>query len=270
VVFDSGNLRLLDREAAADSLLAGTVDIVAIVAPWESPPVQRLLRSDSVHLAGFERAGARVALHPELTLLTLPEGIVDLARNIPAHDVPLVASKMSMATKHTLHPALQYLLLEALSEVHGGPGVFEHAGQFPAPEAGDLPLSTAAATYHKSGTPFLQRTLPFWVAATLTQAGLLLIPLLGIAYPVVRGAPALYALLMQRRVNRLYIHLKLLEREMAEGKVTDPAAALAELDSLDVRARRLNAGMAYVSMVYNLRMHIQLIRDRLARAQAAR
>lgn len=264
--FDATDLRLLTREAATDSLLAGTIDIIAFAAPWETPEVQRLLRTDTVQLAPFERAGARVALHPELTHLTLPGGVVDLARNIPLQDVPLVASKMSMAAVRTLHPALQYLLLDALTEVHGGPGIFEHAGQFPAAEAGDLPLSKATVSYHKSGTPFLQRHLPFWVAAILTQIALLLIPILGIAYPVLQGAPALYAALMQHRVSRVYGHLKLLEMEMAEGKVEDKAKALAELDALDARARRLQASTAYVSMVYTLRGHIQLIRDRLLRS----
>src|SRR4029077_16923631 len=175
--FATGELHLLDRETAVDSMLAGTIDIAGIVAPWDSPNVQRPLRAPYVHLAGFERAEARVALHPELTRLTLPEGVVDLARNVPDHDVPLVASKMSLAARRSLHPALQYLLLEALSEVHGGPGVFERAGQFPAAEGGDLPLSKATVSYHKSGEPFLQRHLPFWVAAVVTQVALLLIPI---------------------------------------------------------------------------------------------
>ncbi len=263
---DGGNLRLLGREAAADSLLAGTIDLAAIVAPWESPTVQKLLRADSIHLSTFQRAEARVALHPELTPLLLPEGIVDLARDIPSHDVQLVASRMSMAARRTLHPALQYLLLEALTEVHGGPGVFERAGQFPAAEAGDLPLSKATVTYHRSGPPFLQRHLPFWVAAILTQLALLLIPILGIAYPVLQGAPAIYAALMQHRVSRVYGHLRLLEMEMAEGKAVDTAAMLKEIDALDARARRLQTGATYMSMVYTLRAHIQLIRDRLVRS----
>ncbi len=266
--YSEGNLRYLGREAAAESLLAGTIDIAGIVAPWESPTVQKLLRSDSVHLAGYARAEARVALHPELTRLVLPEGVVDLARDIPSQDVQLVASKMSMAARRTLHPALQYLLLDALSEVHGAPGIFEHAGQFPAAEAGDLPLSKATLTYHKSGPPFLQRHLPFWVAAVLTQLALLLIPIFGIAYPVLQGAPALYAALMQHRVSRVYGHLRVLELEMAEGKVEDPAAVLKELDALDVRARKLQASTAYVSMVYTLRAHIGFIRDRLVRSLA--
>ena len=263
---DGGNLRLLGREAAADSLLAGTIDLTAIVAPWESPTVQKLLRADSIHLSAFQRAEARVALHPELTQLVLPEGIVDLPRDIPSQDVQLVAAKMSLAARRNFHPALQNLLLEALTEVHGGPGVFERAGQFPAAEAGDLPLSKATVSYHKSGPPFLQRHLPFWVAAILTQLALLAIPILGIAYPLLQGAPAIYAALMQHRVSRVYGHLRLLEKEMAEGKAVDTAAMLKEIDALDARARRLQTGTTYMSMVYTLRAHIQLIRDRLVRS----
>lgn len=264
--FDNKELRLLGLEAAADSIVAGTIDITALVAPGASPTIQRLLRADSLHLAGFARAAARVALHPELTHLTLPEGVVDLARNIPEHDVSLVASRMSLAVHRSLHPALQYLLLDAMSEVHGGPGVFQHAGQFPAAEADDLPLSKATISYHKSGTPFLQRHLPFWVAAVLTQVGLLLIPILGIAYPVLQGAPALYATLMQHRVSRVYGYLKTVETEMAEGTVKDPAAVIAQLDALDARARKLHTSASYMAMVYTLRTHIQLIRDRLLRS----
>jgi hypothetical protein len=176
---------------------------------------------------------------------------------------------MSLAAHRSLHPALQYLLLDALSEVHGRAGVFERAGQFPAPEPGDLPLSKATVSYHKSGTPFLQRHLPFWVAAVLTQVGLLLIPILGIAYPVLQGAPALYATLMQHRVSRVYSYLKSVEGELAEGTVKDPVAVIAKLDELDSRARKLHTTAAYMSMVYTLRAHIQLIRDRLLRSMAA-
>jgi len=171
-----------------------------------------------------------------------------------------------MGAHRDLHPALQYLLLDALAEVHGGAGMFEHAGQFPAAEAGDLPLSRAAASHHKSGTPFLQRHLPFWVAALLTQLIVLLIPILGIAYPVLQGAPALYENIMKHRVSRVYGHLKLLEVQMAEGRVTDKEAALRELDAIDAKARRLLTSGAFVSMVYTLRGHIQLIRDRLMRS----
>jgi hypothetical protein len=83
---------------------------------------------------------------------------------------------------------------------------------------------------------------------------------------VLQGAPALYQALMQHRVSRVYAHLKLLEIDMAVGRQIDREAAVKELDALDARARRLQTSATYVSMVYTLRAHIQLIRDRLLRS----
>ena len=263
---DSSRLLTLEPAAAADALVGGDADVAAIVAPWESPSVHTLLLADSVHLAGFPRAEARVAMHPELTRLMLPEGVADLARNLPPADAPLVAPKVSMAVRRSLHPALQYLLLDAASEIHGGPGIFQSAGRFPAAEPGDLPLSRPAVSYHKSGAPFLQQHLPFWVAVVLTQTGLLLLPVFGVAYPLLRGAPAAYGWWMRRRVNRLYGDLKLLEVAIAEGKAGDPAELLARLDALDARASHLQTTRGFFQMVYTLRQHIQLIRDRLKSA----
>ncbi|MBP2647060.1 MAG: TRAP-type uncharacterized transport system, periplasmic component [Gemmatimonadetes bacterium] len=270
VNFDSVRIMMLEPDAAADSLLEGKADMAAIVSAWEAPVLKRLILADGIQLAGFLRADARVARHPELTRLVLPEGVADLARNIPPADVQLVAPTVSLAARSSLHSALQYLLLESAAEVHGRAGLFEAAGHFPAAEPGDLPLSRAARSYYKSGTPFLQRHLPFWVAAVLTQIGVLLIPVFGLAYPLLRGAPALYSSVMHRRVSRVYGDLKLLELEMAEGQAGSSAEVLARLDALDVRAARVQTTMGFAPMVYTLRQHIQLIRDRLARAQAPR
>ena len=76
-----------------------------------------------------------------------------------------------------LHPAIEYLLLEAASEIHSEDGVFRTAGQFPAPESIDFPLSRQARQFYKAGSPFLQRHLPFWLAEMLVQEFLVLLAL---------------------------------------------------------------------------------------------
>ena len=74
----------------------------------------------------------------------VPVGLADLARNLPPENIQLLAPKTSLVVRRDLHSALQYMLLDAALEIHGGPGVFQQAGQFPAPEAIDLPLSDKA------------------------------------------------------------------------------------------------------------------------------
>jgi len=56
-----------------------------------------------------------------------------------------------------LHPALQYLLLEVMREVHWAPGPFNRLGEFPAEQPNDLPLSPTAEAFYRSGPSFWQR-----------------------------------------------------------------------------------------------------------------
>ena len=101
-------------------------------------------------------------------------------------------------------PALQYLQLEAASQTHSEPGIFQKAGQFPSAEPIDLPLSDDARQYYKTGPPFLMRYLPFWVAIMAGRLLVILIPVIGIIFPLMRFIPALYGWIIRRRIFRLY------------------------------------------------------------------
>jgi TRAP-type uncharacterized transport system substrate-binding protein len=249
---------------SAEKLTRGEIDAAAIVTSWESPVVHRLLTTPGVQLASFPRADAHLALNPYLNKLVLPAGVADLGRNIPPSDVVLVAPKASLVVRRDLHRALQYLLLDAAVEVHSPPGLFHKAGEFPAMEAIDLPLSEDARQFYKSGRPFLQRYLPFRMAAVADRLLILLVPLVGVAYPLLRSLPAIYAWTMRRRVFRLYGELKLIEIEVEGSRASGSTdALLARLADLDERASHLRVSRGQVWLAYTLRNHIRLVRERL-------
>jgi TRAP-type uncharacterized transport system substrate-binding protein len=267
---DLGEVRLSDLagDAAADALLRGELDMVVVVASWEMPVVRRLLTADSIKTVSFARADAHVALRPYLTRLTLPRGVANLARNRPPADVTLVAPKMSLAVRSDLHPAIQYLLLRAATEVHAAPGPFQRAGQFPAAEPIDFPLSETAGNYYKSGSPFLQRYLPLWLAALASQLLIVFIPLVGIAYALLRLGPALYGWGMRRRIYRLYRELKFVDAQLdtrdAKAPVDD---LLVEIDRLEHHVNQTQTPLAFAQLLYTLRHHISLVRARLEKRQ---
>jgi TRAP-type uncharacterized transport system substrate-binding protein len=257
----------LEPAAAVDALLQGRVDMVAMVEAWEAPEVRSLLAAEGVQLAVMQRVDAHVALYPYLTKLTLPQGVADLVRNRPPTDIMLMAPKVSLVVRSRLNSAIQYLLLEAATEVHGRAGIFQRAGQFPAGERDDLVLSRAAESYYKSGTPFLQRHLPFWIAVVLTQLGLVLLPVVGIAYPLLRGFPALYRWWMRSRLNRLYAELKVVEAAVADRPAGPHEDLLTWLDQLAARASGMHVSSAYLQAIYFLRQHIDLVRSRIVREE---
>ena len=99
-----------------------------------------------------------VALYPFLTKLSLPRGIFDISADRPAADVVLLGAKAILAVRANLHPALQYLLLAAATEIHSESGIFQKAEQFPMAESVDLPLSAEAERFPQIRPAILART----------------------------------------------------------------------------------------------------------------
>jgi TRAP-type uncharacterized transport system substrate-binding protein len=172
-----GELFGLTPQVAGEKLVAGDIDVAFIVGSWDSPVVQRLITAEGIELRSFPRADAYVGLFPFLNKVMLPAGIGDLATNRPPADVLLVAPKASLAVRADLHSAIQYLLLDAAAQIHSGPGIFQTAGQFPTAESIDIPLSAEAQRFYKSGRPFLQDYLPFWIATLTGRLLVVLVPL---------------------------------------------------------------------------------------------
>ncbi len=251
-------------EQAKEKLLKGEIDIAAMVSSWESPVVQQLLSNQSIGLVSFPRTSAYIALYPFLSKVVVPTGVADLAKNLPPEDVALLAPKASIVARKDLHPALQYLFLEAASVIHSGPGFFQKAGQFPAPEGIDIPLSAYARHFFKSGAPFLQRYLPFWLAVLVERLLILLIPLVGVIYPLVRYVPEIYEWGMRRRIFRLYGELKLFEVQLTEHSAGRSLGdLLSHLDQIEARVGQLHVPVTFMPMLYTLRQHINMDRERL-------
>ena len=248
---------------AGERLLKGELDLIWIVAAWDAPIVRRLLLDHSVLVRNWPRADAHVALRPYLSKLMLPRGIADIAGDRPPEDVTILAAKTSLVVRGDLHPALQYLLLEAASEIHGGPSVFNKAGEFPAAQSDGLPLSEPAREYYQGGRPFLQRYLRFWMAALVSRMLLVLIPVVGILYPLFKWLPAAYGWGMEHRIFRLYGELKVLEMEFDGGNGGPPPTLDERLGRLERRADRMRVPLRFAPLLYNLKMHIGLVRGRV-------
>jgi hypothetical protein len=249
---------------AADALVAGTIDFEAIVTSWEAPVVRRLIAAPGIELVSFPRADAHVALNPFLSKVVLPAGVADLARNIPPTDVVMLAPKSSLVVRRELHVALQYLLLDAASELHSRAGLFNRAGEFPAAEAIDLPLAEGARQFYKTGRPFLQRHLPYWLAALTERLLFLLLPLIGVVIPLFRWVPGFYAWNIRRRVFKLYVDLKLIDLEAEALPAGGDTTALRErLEALEHRVGHLRVPKSHASLAYTLLHHVRLVRERL-------
>ena len=134
--------------------------------------------------------------------VVLWRGLIDLGSDIPNSDVDLLALRNRLLVRKELHPALQYLLLEAMREVHAAPGPFNRLGEFPAEEPNDLPLSATAEAFYRSGPLFWQRYTSFWISSLLSRIVFFVIPVIAALIPLVGFTLSFYRWLHIRRAGR--------------------------------------------------------------------
>ena len=249
---------------AAEALVAGAADAVIVVAAPEAGVVKALLYAKGVRLMNFDRAAAYTRRFQFLYPVMLPQGTIDLIRDIPPADTHLFAPTANLLIKDTLHPALVDLMMQAISEVHGGRGVFHNAHEFPSAKDPEFPLSPEARRYYQSGAPFLQRYLPFWAATLADRIMVMLIPVIALLIPLLRAAPALYAWRVRSRLYRLYGELKFLEHDIRDNLGPHQYDDyMARLDAIDQAADTRPIPLAFADQQYTLRQHIDFVRSAL-------
>ncbi len=254
-------------EEAADALRGGRVDAAFLIASPASPTVRTLLEDESIALMSFGRAEAYTRIHHYLSRVILPEGVINMRRNIPDQDVVLLAPTANLVASPNLHPALIDLLLHAAEETHGSGGLFEKHAQFPAPEFLEFPLSREARRFFKSGPPFLQRFLPFWAAIFIDRMMIMLLPLVALAIPLFRLMPPVFRWRIRSRIYRWYRELLAIDPAIDEQVPTALVEAhLSDLDRIEREVTKVDVPLSYTDQVYHLRLHIELVREKLESA----
>lgn len=256
----------LGLTAAANSLRQGLVDAAVFLGNADDPLVEQLVLDPSLRLMNFDQAEAITRQIPYLHHLILPHGAFDLKRNLPAQDVHLVSPAATLVARDDLHPALVFLLLKAATQVHGAPGVFEKKDEFPTDREFTFPLDRDAKAFYKSGAPFWQRHLPYWLASLVDRFIIIMIPILALVLPLIRLVPKIYVWRIKSKIYKRYGELKFLEMQLKPETTFDELPRfLSLLDEIEVRVNQMKVPVDYSDHIYVLREHIDFVRGRLVR-----
>lgn len=259
----------LEQTPATVAFLNGEIDALVFASAPESLMVQMLLQSPGVRLMDFAQSEAYSRRFGYLTPVVMPRGVVDLAKNIPEHDMHLVASTTSLLASSRTHPAIVQLFAQTAVNLHGGGGWFNRAREYPSLEHSEVPLSPEAVRAIKNGPPFLQRYLPFWLANLVERMWLAMGLIIALALPLSRIVPPLYEFRIRSRVFRWYGQLRSIEQRINEQRSAaeqPPNAGLMdELDELENHVEQVVVPLSYTDELYALRNHIGLVRQKLQR-----
>jgi hypothetical protein len=258
----------LAGQDAVKALQAGEIDGTFIVDSYEAPNVQRLINDKSLHLVSFKRAAAYAKLMPYLNILHIPQGAFNLPRNFPSADIKLLATTTNLLIDDRMHPAIQFLFLEAAREINGKESFFSERGEFPSFKDSMLPESPVAVDFDNNNYPLLTNYFLFCIAELISRLIFVLLPFCVVAYPLLQALPGYRARRMQNKINRLYGSLKSLEQELLNGFNGEQRDGyLKRLNLLEYQAIKIKVSQRMSSDYYALRTSIDYVRNCLNRGE---
>lgn len=247
--------------AALRALQSGEIGAAIFVDAPQNQAVWEALHDPDLKLLSYGHADAYQRRFPYITKLTVPPGMVEFAQNIPAKEVALIATKEMLVARDGLHPALVDLFVDASRDIFGDQGFFRQAGEFPGTTQVDIPVSPEADRHKHFGPRFLYQYLPFWVAAIVERAIIILLPLAAVLFPLFHYLPQILRWRVRSRIYRWYGELALLERDVATRTGALPKEKwLADLDRIERSVAQIRTPAGFASEAYTLREHIGLVR----------
>ncbi len=263
---DEYPLFLLGGKQAADAVLNGELAAAFFVTSPRSPLIKRLLASPKIKLFEPRRADAYLKRFNYLSKHILHEGVLDLENNLPTTDSELLATTAMLVAPQDLHPAIIPLILKELRRVLDRPAVIGGAEDFPSARFSSIELNEDAERFYEKGPPFLQRFMPFWAAALIERYIFMALPLITILIPLLRVAGPAYRWRIRSRIYKWYRDL----REVDARSSTDDLATethtqdIRKLDELSEELSKINVPLSYADSLYDLQLHVDLLRRRLA------
>jgi uncharacterized protein len=287
-VIEKETATFIDQDLPADAgpLLSGAADAAIVIVAADTEKIQELLRVPNIRLMDFAgEAEAYTNRFPALSKVVLRQGAVDFDPLVPTEDITLLSTAVALVVRPDMQSALISLLTHAV--VHspksgfdkkGDPVLFYRAGEFPTANDPEFEVPNAARILYKSGElPVVLKSLapkahslgvPFSYTAFVNEHWTTLVGVLGVMallLPLTRGLPGIYVWMVRRRLVYWYRQLKALERKLDSGGATYDAAAMqAEFDRIDLHVRAIKLPPYYSNQLYDLRGHIDLVRQRLA------
>ncbi|MGX7003128.1 TAXI family TRAP transporter solute-binding subunit [Caballeronia sp. KNU42] len=268
VTGDNTALLEMDAAKAYQDLENGTLDAAFFIGRPDASMQQTLLNSN-LKLMSFAQADALMQKFPSLSKIIFPRASTSIVNDLPQADVTLLAATALLVSKDTLHPALAYLLLEAAKTVHGGEDYFTQRGEFPNLNTDEFPISDESTRYFKSGRPFLQRYLPFWLASFIERRLLILVPFMALLIGLLQALPRMAQTRIKNRLVVWYREIKSLEDEIWRSPQPTPnqiAQWREEIESIDANASQIRMPQRYFQDVYALKQAIGVVRERISQA----
>lgn len=250
---------------AVELLKAEKVDACCFVMHPDNKLVRQLMSDPKIKLLAFKRQQAYRQLFPYLSDVALAEGVLDLKNNIPSRQIPLIAPAANLVSVSELHDAFVPLLIEAARENHSRENLLISKDAFPSLSFSEFQPHASAIDHFKSGSSFLYRYLPFWIASLFDRMKIMIIPLLTLTIPLFKIAPPVYRWRIRSRIYRWYDLLHQMDQRVEQPSKEIFDKKLNALQTMESELETIKVPLSYMEEFYNLQVHLDLVKRKIQR-----
>jgi TRAP-type uncharacterized transport system substrate-binding protein len=247
--------------ALVESFKAATLDAAFVTGSANSNLVRALLDDEDSRFVSFDRADAYAALIPGVTALTAPEGVFDLARNVPPRDARLLATTICLVAREGLHRAVAPMLLVTAENLREKTTTFSTAITFPSPGHVAFPLDRGARRYFDQGETALSRFLPYKAERYVKHLTFVVLPLLAVVFLLLKFVPAGLRVWSGLKLKSMFKQLESVEKGHAANH--DRARLLGDLDRLDRASATMFVPRSTVQEYIDFRQFLHDMRERV-------
>ncbi len=268
VGIDARNTALLDTNATEGYRLLkkGKIDALFDVIGTSSSRVYDYFAERKIKLLPLRRLDAFHLHFPYLERVTLPQGALDLAENLPRHDVALLASSAMVVATEGLDKVLVRLMARVVRNAPQPTTLLMTSLPYPNIRSAQLPIHPSAERYFEEGDSWLERIFPYWIAANIYRLKIMLIPILTLLIPLLKGFFPLYRWRIRARIFRWYDTLDSIDKEIDKMSPQELRRQIERLNALQKEIKtQTDVPLSYMSEYYLLRTHVAFILERLSR-----
>jgi len=249
---------------AVKLLKTGEVDAAFFVSSANADWMAELMSAPNIELMHFSRYEAYAKRYHHLNHVTIYQGSLNLADNLPQKDTTLLSVTASLLTHKEEHSGLIRILLHVLKPIHENGGLLDPPKMFPSSQYLELPLHHSAKYFLEHGSSWVEGLFPVAVAVQLERLSIMLIPLLTLLLPLMKGAFPLYRWSIRFKIYRWYETLRKIDQDIDTLNLDVIDDEIERLSNLRRElVEQVSVPLSYMNEFYTLRVHINLVLQHL-------
>ncbi len=257
-VDDTNKVEHFGLKESYNALKKGDIDAFFAVSSADNPIILKLLQDDDVRAVSLKRIKAYEKNFSYLKGITIFEGSIDLVNNLPKEDIHLLSTTATLAVGKQVDDTLVRLFTKVVkSENRRNDG-------FPSIKYLELPINPQAKEYLLKGDSILEKIFPYWIASNIDRLKIMLIPLLTLLIPFIKGFMPLYRWRIRSKIYKWYKQLDQHDQKCEYYDDKELLSCIEELKHLqDEIKEHIDVPLAYMSEYYMLKTHVDFVLQKM-------